>query len=350
MTLLKKIWEHRVFFSVALSDTSAVRGVRLRAFWPIFLIGLVIFTTAGLAIVGENTRARLAARVAGDVQTTAYLDRIAQLESEKEVQAKQVALIAQELGILQARLDRFDVIGEKLVADEDLSVLLGKEETSLLEGGQGGPSEVPLETIPSLEDLQLQLGELQSQADRTAIALELGMALAVRDQEGQNGAPYHFPVIHPRAYVSSSYGWRKNPFNGKRKQWHSGLDIAASRGSAIVSAADGIVVYAGYRYAYGFTVEIRHAAGFSTKYAHLKKVTVQNGQHVKAGDLVALMGSTGRSTGPHVHFEILKDDEKLNPYPFVKGHLSTARRLGREGHGERLVNRWLERERRTAQK
>jgi murein DD-endopeptidase MepM/ murein hydrolase activator NlpD len=350
MTLLKKIWEHRVFFSVALSDTSAVRGVHVRAFWPIVLAAFVILTTAGLAIVGENTRARLAARVAGDVQTTAYLDKIAQLEAEKEVQAKQVALIAQELGILQARLDRFDVIGERLVADEELSALLGKEEDTLLEGGQGGPSEVPLEAIPSLEDLQLQLKELQTQADRAAVALDLGMALAVRDQEGQNGAPYYFPVIHPRAYVSSSYGWRKNPFNSRRKQWHAGVDIAATRGSAIVSAADGIVVYAGYRYAYGFTVEIRHAAGFSTKYAHLKKLTVQNGQHVKAGDLIALMGSTGRSTGPHVHFEILKDDEKLNPYAFIKSHMATARRMGREGHGERLVDRWLAREQRTAKK
>ncbi|MDD9912321.1 MAG: M23 family metallopeptidase [Alphaproteobacteria bacterium] len=338
MRFFYKIWEHKIFFSVALSETAAVRGLHIRAFWPVFACILIASTWLGLLVVGENARARLAARMAGDAQTTAYLDKIAKLEEEKEAQSRQVSLIAQELGILQARLDRFDVIGEKLGSDEELGKLIGANE---IPGGQGGPEELEFLEVPSLEELQKQLGIIQRDADRAQVALETGLALSISKQEMHAGIPHHFPVVHPHAYISSSYGSRKHPIT-KKRHWHGGLDVAAGWGAPIVSAADGVVVYAGYRYAYGIFVEIRHANGFSTRYAHLKKATATNGQQVKAGELVGLMGSTGRSTGPHLHFEVLKNDESLNPYTFVKGHMKTARKMGRDGIGERQVEKWKE--------
>ena len=336
MKFLKTIWEHKIFFSFAFSDTGAVRGVRVRAFWPITVALLVALSWVGLLVAGETSRARLAAKMSGNAQMTAYLDRIAELEQQKESQQKKVSLIAQELGILQTRIERFDTIGEKLGQDQEFGDMLNLDEPV---SGQGGPDDMMMERTPSIEEVQEQLGFLRKDADRVETALEAGLALSVLKQEAHAGVPYFYPVVHPRAWQSSSYGWRKHPLS-KRRHWHSGMDVAAGYDAPIVSSADGIVVYAGYRYAYGLVVEIRHANGFSTRYAHTKKIAVENGQHVKAGDLIAFMGSTGRSTGPHLHFEILKGDEKLNPYPFVQPHFKQARQLAKSGYGERIVAEW----------
>lgn len=126
------------------------------------------------------------------------------------------------------------------------------------------------------------------------------------------------PSILPASgYMGDGYAWRKDPFTGKR-QFHSGLDIEAPAGMQIVASADGTVSYAGWKGDYGKMVEIQHRFGLSTRYAHMSKVVAKPGQKVKRGDLIGFVGSTGRATGSHCHFEVRLFNDTLDPLRFVR--------------------------------
>lgn len=113
--------------------------------------------------------------------------------------------------------------------------------------------------------------------------------------------------------VSSGYGWRRNPFDRRSRQFHQGIDIRA-RYSWIRSAMYGRVTYAGWLGGYGNTIIVAHPGGYRTLYAHLSRINVREGQHVRQGQIIARSGNTGRSTGPHLHFEIRKNGRHINPY------------------------------------
>lgn len=117
--------------------------------------------------------------------------------------------------------------------------------------------------------------------------------------------------------VSSTYGWRRDPIHGRAK-FHGGIDLAARYGTEVPAAADGTVVSAGEHGGYGLTVVVRHRDGFSTRYAHLSSIDVREGDAVGKGTVLGRVGSTGRSTGPHLHFEVLKGGQRIDPDRFVK--------------------------------
>jgi len=127
------------------------------------------------------------------------------------------------------------------------------------------------------------------------------------------GIPLGYPVY---GRITSHIGWRKNPF-GRGYEFHSGIDITAPQGSKVLATADGVVVLAGWYGDYGKTVIIRHPSGYLTLYGHLSHVDVKEGQKVKAGDVVGRVGSTGRSTGPHLHYEVIKDNRPIDPSKFL---------------------------------
>nr|WP_246204453.1 M23 family metallopeptidase [Devosia marina] len=121
---------------------------------------------------------------------------------------------------------------------------------------------------------------------------------------------------------SSGYGNRKDPFTGGRA-FHSGLDFAAPTGTTVLSAGKGVVIFAGLRSGYGKVVEVAHGNGLVTRYAHLSAFLSQKGQRVQTGTPIAKVGSTGRSTGPHLHFEVHRADKSVDPKPF----LDTGKRI-----------------------
>jgi len=127
------------------------------------------------------------------------------------------------------------------------------------------------------------------------------------------GIPLGYPVY---GRITSHIGWRKNPFGGGY-EFHSGIDIYAPHGSKVRATADGVVVLAGWYGDYGKTVIIRHPSGYLTLYAHLSQIDVKEGQRVKAGDVVGRVGSTGRSTGPHLHYEVIKNNRPIDPSKFL---------------------------------
>lgn len=342
--MLKKILSHSFFLSVAWTETGAVRGFQVRTV-PFFLVIFFLLSLLSVAIYRtilnvEMTRSMVVHTT--EAQKRTLKDEISRLEEERSYQTRQFSVFADELGILQARLERFDAISEKLFADEEIGQYLAPE----LEGedlhnheegeghthseidGKGGPISDLFEAGSTIDYtvMEATMKELHEKADIIEQALQAGLNLVSLNYNRRLQQPHMWPVVHTRTRLTSAYGWRKDPFRGTRS-WHAGVDIGGGYNAPIVATADGIVVFSGYRYGYGNMVEVRHAGGFATRYAHLNSSKARNGQQVKAGDVVGLMGSTGRSTGPHLHFEILMDDHKVDPTPFIRGGWREGRRL-----------------------
>jgi len=126
--------------------------------------------------------------------------------------------------------------------------------------------------------------------------------------------PRGLPV---NGYVTDGFGMRRNPFNGEGHEVHEGLDIAIDFGAPVTTTADGLVIYAAPHAGYGNLVTIYHSNGITTRYGHLSRISVEAGQRIKRGDQIGNAGSTGRSTGPHVHYEIRENDQAVDPLRYV---------------------------------
>jgi murein DD-endopeptidase MepM/ murein hydrolase activator NlpD len=152
-------------------------------------------------------------------------------------------------------------------------------------------------------EIQKTVGEVDEIKDYLRIQKDIYLA-----------TPKGYPV---GGNISSSYGKRDSPFSGKWT-FHSGVDISASSGTPIRATADGVVSYSGWTQDSGYLVVIEHGRGFSTAYAHNKSNLFKIGQKVKRGDIIGYVGSTGRSTGPHVHYEIWENGKRINPNKFLQ--------------------------------
>ncbi|HMG33544.1 MAG TPA: M23 family metallopeptidase [Blastocatellia bacterium] len=129
-----------------------------------------------------------------------------------------------------------------------------------------------------------------------------------------SSVPGTLPV---KGYITDGFGLRRNPFNGEGRETHEGVDIAVEFGTPVQATADGFVIHAGPYSGYGNLVVVYHTNGITTRYGHLSRITVEAGQRVKRGDQVGHAGSTGRSTGPHVHYEIRENDQPVDPMKYV---------------------------------
>ncbi|TYP57795.1 murein hydrolase activator EnvC family protein [Thermosediminibacter litoriperuensis] len=172
--------------------------------------------------------------------------------------------------------------------------------------------------LASLEEQRKEYERQQDQleAESRKIA-EMIKQIQAKNNRGYMGTgKFHWPAPSSTR-VTSNYGWRTHPIF-KTKRFHTGVDIGASMGANVVAADDGVVIYAGYYGGYGYTVIVDHGGGISTLYAHLSKILVSEGQKVKRGERVALVGSSGYSTGPHLHFEVRKNGQHVNPWNWLK--------------------------------
>jgi murein DD-endopeptidase MepM/ murein hydrolase activator NlpD len=235
-------------------------------------------------------------------------DEIAQRE---RFMRENLDAMAQRVGEMQAKVVRLEALGERVsglagVKPDELKPL-----QRAVGGGQGGPF-IPL-ARPSLQELQDAVGKLEERAD---VGGDMFTLIESRLFEARLQAllvPNSAPVDGP---VGSGFGFRSDPFTG-RAALHYGLDFPAEVGTPIAAAAGGVVVTSEYHGQYGNMVEIDHGSGLATRYAHASKVLVRQGDLVKRGQKVAEVGSTGRSTGPHLHFEVLVEGVPQNPARFL---------------------------------
>jgi len=178
---------------------------------------------------------------------------------------------------------------------------------------QGGPV-TPGRQAMAWAELQQSLDELSVEIKRRETQLQILDEVLANEETHSASQVGGRPVTW--GWMSSGYGERVDPINGK-SAWHSGVDFAGRDGSDVIAVASGVVTFAGKRSGYGKMVEISHADGMVTRYAHQKSLAVEVGDVVKKGGKLGTMGSTGRSTGPHVHFEVLKNGSTVNPARYV---------------------------------
>jgi murein DD-endopeptidase MepM/ murein hydrolase activator NlpD len=234
------------------------------------------------------------------------------LDTTRQSTRDHLDALALRLGEMQSRILRLDALGERLTELGELDA----EEFNFSESPARGGAETPESTesielndlVAEMEQLSRILADREQKLDLLA---GLITSAKVQDQMAPQGRPVK------KGWISSHYGKRKDPFTGK-KAFHHGVDIAGKKDSEVMAVASGLVTWAGKKSGFGYMVEIKHADGFVTKYAHNSKIFVAEGELISKGQVIGLMGSSGRSTGPHVHFEISRNGKTINPLSYLK--------------------------------
>jgi murein DD-endopeptidase MepM/ murein hydrolase activator NlpD len=280
---------------------------------------LTLLTVAGLTLLvtifalglhlGERSMARMALLHPG----ATLLGQQAEVAALKSQRQDRVDAMAMRLGVMNAHVIRLNALGKRLT---QMAHINSHEFDFDNDPPQGGSESDGVGRGTQIPNLSSMIDELDRRIDSRAgqfSALEnviLGRQLSLEIKP--SGRPVR------EGYISSYFGERMDPFNGE-DAFHKGVDFASLAGADVLAVASGIVTWAGPREGYGNLIELNHGNGYITRYAHAARTLVTVGDQVGRGQAVAVVGSTGRSTGPHLHFEVLKDGRQINPMVFV-GH------------------------------
>jgi len=299
----------RIVLLKGLSGESAAKGLKLPLAAALAVFGLGLAAGAGAWVQARvNPPAALSA-----TQERALADLAVR---DSNYIRGNVDLLAAKVGDLQAKLIAMEGVSKRVAqvagvsyTDPEIQADLTQAQATVMD--YITPDDAALR---SSESLGRELDRLQQQValqnDRFAM-----LDLALTKRAGVEASlPTYQPVSYP--YLSSSFGWRRNPVTG-RYAMHEGLDFAAPRGTPIRAASGGVVTEAGRVSGYGKMVEINHGNGLVTRYAHASRLDVKAGDIVEKGQVIANVGTTGRSTGPHLHFEVRMAGHPLNPTLFL---------------------------------
>jgi septal ring factor EnvC (AmiA/AmiB activator) len=236
----------------------------------------------------------------------------ARVTRAKETAQDHLDALTLRVGQLQAQLLRLNALGERLVSQADINSEEFDFNALPPVGGPQAATEMPSTRLPDFLDMLDELTvELDDRTRKLTVLERLLMDRSLRERVIPSGRPVD------EGWLSSKFGKRVDPFTGK-PEYHKGVDFAGKEGAGVLSVGDGIVIWAGNRQGYGNLVEIDHGNGYVTRYAHNKEQYVDVGDTVKKGQMIALMGSTGRATGPHVHFEVMRNGKPVNPSRYIK--------------------------------
>lgn len=238
--------------------------------------------------------------------TALHQDELKRNEAEMK---ENINSLAVKLGEIQARIMRLDAFGERLARAAGIK----KEEFRFDEKpGQGGPAAASRDfTLP---EFQKQLDEIARILDDRSDKLGVLDSVFMDDRLARKTIPTTMPVL--QGFYSSNYGYRIDPMTG-RSSFHTGVDIIAPPGTQVMAAAGGVVSSVENHQEYGNMIDVDHDNGLTSRYAHLSKSMVKVGDVVMKGQLIALVGATGRVTGPHLHFEVREKGVPLNPNKFL---------------------------------
>jgi len=256
-------------------------------------LGLLASTFVAGLTLGQHSMARMAL-LSPTAALRAEQQQIVALKSQ--VQDK-VDALAMRIGAIDANVIRLNALGKQLTQMANIN---SREFDFDHDPPQGGSESDGVGRGAQVADVSAMIDSLEN--------VILGRQLSA--QVKPTGRPVR------EGYISSYFGERMDPFNGEEAM-HKGVDFATDAGTDVLAVASGIVTWAGPREGYGNLVEINHGNGYSTRYAHNAQTLVTVGDTVERGQAVAVVGSTGRSTGPHVHFEVLRDGTQINPMAFV---------------------------------
>jgi len=251
----------------------------------------------------------------GDPAVVAYREELVQsrvvLARAREDAVRHLNALALKLGSMQAQVLRLNALGSRLMR---MAGLDAREFNFDAAPAMGGP-ERAIAVNANSPDLMRGMGVLGLELDRSQARLTALESLLLDRKLDAAITPSAWPV--DGSWISSGFGVRMDPFTG-HQSIHEGVDIAARFGNPIYATGDGIVTWAGDKTGYGGMVEVTHESGLATRYAHASAVLVKEGDIVKKGQEIARVGTTGRSTGPHLHFEVLRNGQPVNPAPYLR--------------------------------
>lgn len=250
-------------------------------------------------------------------QEAAYRAEVDRLQELNQAQEFHIQRFADRLGHLNRQMERLEDFHAKLKILANLDLQEHKDAAM----AAGGPRSDTPEMSRYLEkNLQNQIQRIQWELE------ELQLNAAVQEQnayrverffESQRSLLAATPAVWPvRGWITSGFGRRLSPFTNTMRM-HEGIDICARQGTPVKATADGVVIYAGWKTDYGKMVTLDHGYGYRTRYGHLSKIYVRNGQHVDRGEIVGAVGTTGRSTGPHLHYEVKVNGVPENPKKYI---------------------------------
>lgn len=280
--------------------------------WAALALLLGAGMLCGAAARSAIGMAQVEALQAADAERQAELDKVRR-DAQRDVNA-----LAARLAELQAQANRLNALGTRLTRAGQLQDGEFDFEKPVGQGGGGIARDMP----PA--ELRARLVALENEYRAAGTQLSVLETLLFNRALDRNTVPSREPIAG--SFVTSGFGGRADPFGGG-SQFHKGIDFQASIGDPVLAVADGVVSYAGDRSGYGNTVEIDHGNGYVTRYAHNSRLVRQVGDLVRAGQEIARAGSSGRSTGAHVHFELWQDGVVVNPRKFL-GHNNALARHG----------------------
>jgi len=236
-----------------------------------------------------------------------------QLVDVRKDAQRDIDALAAKLGQLQAQSTRLNALGERLA---QMGKLDSNEFNFDEQPAVGGVEDANDSAYALPQALDTGIDQLASRFDSQQAQLSALQSLLLDAKIESNLKPTGMPVD---GYISSYFGGRPDPFSG-HAAYHTGLDISTPTGTPVRAVAEGMVTFAGIRSGYGDVIEIDHGNGYMTRYAHNSTLVVRPGQRVHVGDVIAKAGSTGRSTGSHVHFEAWYKGNVVNPLAYVRNH------------------------------
>jgi len=280
----------------------------LAAVGAVLAVG-VLLGAGGRSVVGL---AQVETLQAADASRRAELDKVRR-EAQHEVNA-----LAARLAELQAQANRLNALGARLTQAGQLQDGEFEFDKPVGQGGAGRASDM----LPG--ELRRSIAVLEGQYRDADTQLSVLESLLFNRALDRNAMPSRDPIAN--SYITSGFGGRADPFGGGH-QFHKGIDFEADVGDPVLAVADGVVSYSGVRSGYGNVVEVDHGNGYVTRYAHNSTLTRNVGDLVRSGQEIAKAGSSGRSTGAHVHFEVWQDGVVVNPRKFL-GHNDALARHG----------------------
>ena len=272
------------------------------------LCALVVCGTLGTAFaIGMQLGARSGSQTANSqVWSRVLAEQKSEIADLRARVQERVDALAGRLGQLDAHIIRIDALGKRLTTMANVD----RREFNFDE-----PVAAPAAVGAQIPDLTSQLSQLEQRVDLRDAQLSALENLIVARKISDSVRPEGKPV--GAGAITSYFGERSDPFTGE-DGFHKGLDFGGTTGEPVIAVAAGVVTWVGERSGYGTLVEINHGNGYMTRYAHNEQALVAVGQMVTRGEKIALMGSTGHSTGPHVHFEVLHNGQQINPLIFVQ--------------------------------
>lgn len=287
------------------------------------ILGSVIFSI----IIGTTFTLGARFAIQHSTATIAGLYEQAEIVRQQEIEQQKLLInearsnaksnldaLATRLSKLQGHIMRLDALGSRLATMADLDDIKFDVLDPL---GMGGPAPSKLQSTLQVTDFVAELEKLSREIEDRGEKLAAMESMLIDNALQAQTLPEGRPVTS--GWISSLFGWRADPIIGKR-EFHEGIDFAGTVDSKVFAVAAGIVTWSGKRYSYGDMVEVNHGNGYVTRYSHNKRNLVAVGEKVNKGQTIAVMGSTGRSTGPHVHFEVVYNGKPVNPKKYLSAN------------------------------